>query len=86
MKTLIIGGGNIDFDFALTFMREEAYDFVIAADRGMEFLRRADILPDWIVGDFDSVSPEILAWFEKKGCRCEDSGRRRIPLIWRSPC
>ena len=29
MKTLIIGGGNIDFDFALTFMREEAYDFTV---------------------------------------------------------
>lgn len=67
MKTLIIGGGNIDYDFALAFMRENPHDFVIAADKGMEFLRRAKRLPDVIVGDFDSVSPEILAWFEKKG-------------------
>lgn len=65
MKTLIIGGGNIDFDFALAFMSREPHDFVIAADRGMEFLRRADRLPDVILGDFDSVSPETLAWFEK---------------------
>ncbi|EET60051.1 thiamine diphosphokinase [Marvinbryantia formatexigens DSM 14469] len=67
MKTLIIGGGNIDSDFALAFMIENPHDFVIAADRGMEFLRKADRLPDWIVGDFDSAAPEALAWFESRG-------------------
>ena len=66
MKTLIIGGGNLDYDFALAFMRENPHDFVIAADKGMEFLRRAKRLPDVIVGDFDSVSPETLAWFAEK--------------------
>ncbi len=63
MKTLIIGGGNIDLDFALAFMEKEKFDFVIAADRGMEFLRRAGRRPDLIVGDFDSADEQALAYF-----------------------
>lgn len=67
MKTLIISGGNIDFDFALDFMKRETFDFVIAADRGVEFLRRAEITPDRIIGDFDSCDKDALEYFADKG-------------------
>ncbi len=66
-NTLIVGGGNIDFDFALAFMRKENFDFVIAADRGMEFLRQAGRAPDLIVGDFDSVDHDALEYFRRSG-------------------
>lgn len=39
---------------------------MIAADSGMEFLRRNEIVPQVIIGDFDSVSKETLEWFQKK--------------------
>lgn len=67
MNTLIIGGGNIEYDFALRFVRESAFDYTIAADRGMEFLRRAGLTPDCIVGDFDSADARTLSYFEEKG-------------------
>lgn len=67
MKTLIIGGGNIDFDFALSFMEKEAFDYVIAADSGMEFLRQAGRRPDCILGDFDSSCAQTLEYFQSSG-------------------
>ena len=35
-------------------------------DRGLEFLYRHEICPNYIVGDFDSVSGEILGYYEKE--------------------
>lgn len=69
MRLLIVSGGNIDEDFALAFMREQAFDHVIAADKGMEFLRRAGRAPDLIVGDFDSCDQEALEYFRGQGIR-----------------
>ncbi|MDY3917490.1 MAG: thiamine diphosphokinase [Candidatus Limivivens sp.] len=55
---VIISGGNIDFDFALSFLREHRYQYLIAADRGLLFLKSAGIRPTHIVGDFDSAGAE----------------------------
>lgn len=63
-KTLIINGGNIEDDFALAFLQKEKFDFVIAVDKGMEFCRRAGIRPDEILGDFDSVDPQVKQYFD----------------------
>lgn len=61
MKILIVTGGKINDDFALAFLENNNFDYIIAADRGMEFLQRAGINPNYLVGDFDSISEEILA-------------------------
>lgn len=66
MRTVIINGGNIDYDFALSFLKEHPYDYMIAADRGMEFLKEAGICPDEIVGDFDSAADGMLEFFSGK--------------------
>ncbi len=66
MKTLIISGGNIDSDFALAFMKETAYDYMIVADRGLEFVQEHHLKPNLIVGDFDSVDESIIAAFREK--------------------
>ncbi len=55
---IIVAGGRIDDDFALRFITEHKKAgevFLIAADRGLMFLDRHNIVPDLIVGDFDSV-------------------------------
>lgn len=66
-KTLIVGGGNIEFDFALAFMNKENFNYVIAADRGMEFLKKAGRVPDLIVGDFDSANGGALEYYRGLG-------------------
>lgn len=65
MKTLIITGGNIDTDFALSFIEKLRADYVIGVDRGLNFCYDQQIFPDYIVGDFDSLSPGILDWYKK---------------------
>lgn len=66
MRTLLVNGGNIEDDFALPFMKKEKFDYIIAVDKGMEFCRRAGILPNEILGDFDSVNPQIKKYFEQQ--------------------
>lgn len=65
MKTVIINGGNIEDDFALSFLQKETYDYLIAVDKGLEFCYRAGIRPDEMLGDFDSAKPEIRNYFEQ---------------------
>lgn len=63
----IISGGNINYDFALSFLEKHPVTCLIGADRGIEFLKRAEMVPDYIVGDFDSAGSETLSHFRKKG-------------------
>ena len=63
MKFVIISGGHIEDAFALNYLKENTYDCMIAADSGMNFLYRNDIVPDVIAGDFDSVDGESLDEF-----------------------
>ena len=59
---LIVTGGEIDREFAREVIRDRAYTYIIGADRGVAFLYDEGICPTHIVGDFDSLPPEI---FEK---------------------
>ena len=65
MKVLIITGGNIDDDFAFSFLSDKNYDEVIAVDGGLAFADRAqsvirNIKLTHLVGDFDTIASEIL--------------------------
>lgn len=71
MRALIISGGTIDRDFALSFLRKYKPEYVIAADRGLAFCEENQVVPDFIVGDFDSFSPERLERYKS---------RHRVPV------
>lgn len=64
---LIVTGGYIDDDFAVRWISEHDFDGKIASDSGMEFFRRAGMVPDIIIGDFDSVKTETLEYFKEYG-------------------
>lgn len=64
MHTLIISGGNIEIDFALEILKKP-FDHIIAVDAGLRFCCEQKIVPTRIVGDFDTLSPEILAWYKE---------------------
>lgn len=66
MNVLIITGGSIDTSFAGHYVKKREWDCIISADSGMEFCREAEILPDMLLGDFDSARPETLAYFREK--------------------
>ena len=64
---LIVTGGYIDDDFSVRWISEHDFDGKIASDSGMEFFRRAGMVPDIIIGDFDSVKNKTLAYFKEYG-------------------
>lgn len=64
MKTLIITGGKINSEFAYDYINNQGFSYIIGADRGIEFCYEKNIMPSIIMGDFDSIDPEILKYFE----------------------
>jgi len=64
-RCLIITGGTIDLDFAGSFLEHERFDKVIAVDAGLERAAALGLTPDMIVGDFDTVKPEVLEKFRQ---------------------
>ncbi len=66
MNTAIICGGVIQNDFTAAFIKQQNIDCIIAADRGLQFCYEEKILPDYILGDYDSIRPEVLAWYRSQ--------------------
>lgn len=63
---LVITGGSIDFGFAEEFLKNRIFDKVIAVDGGLAALHKLHLKPDAIVGDFDTVNPEILGEYKRE--------------------
>ena len=64
-RCLILTGGKLSLAFAGSFLKEHKFEKVVAVDGGLEAAKELDIIPDVIVGDFDTVHPEILAYYRK---------------------
>lgn len=64
-RGIIISGGAIDTSFTLQMLQEMQPEYVIGVDRGLEFLYNHQVNPTHIVGDFDSVEPEIIAYYKE---------------------
>lgn len=65
-RCLIITGGKLDLSFAASFLEQEKFHKIIAVDAGMEAAKALGLDPDMIVGDFDTVKPEILEYYRKQ--------------------
>lgn len=65
-KTVIVSGGMLEEDFVLPILKSEETEFVIGVDKGLEFLYKHEIKPDYIVGDFDSVSRELVDYYREE--------------------
>lgn len=65
-RIVIISGGELNEEFVLSILEKEENQYVIGVDRGMEFLYRHQILPNYIVGDFDSVKKEIGDYYRNE--------------------
>lgn len=70
IDTIIVSGGDIQCDFALDFLKKytekcrEENIRLIAADRGLEFFLDCRIMPDVVIGDFDSLSEDGKEFLE----------------------
>lgn len=64
-RAVIVSGGMLQEEFVSAKLRELEYDVLIGVDRGVEFLYRHQIKPNYIVGDFDSLSEEIVQFYRE---------------------
>lgn len=63
-RALLISGGHINNNYMKLYLEGRHYDIVIAIDGGLEKADELGIMPTHIVGDFDTVSQEILSKYE----------------------
>ncbi len=63
MKTVIISGGSLNYEFAASFLKKEKVDCLLAADKGMKLCYESGIRPDYVMGDFDSSSDSIVDYY-----------------------
>lgn len=66
MRVILFAGAKIeDYSFCKTYV--ENADITICCDGGMHHAKKLGIIPDHIVGDFDSVRPEVLEEYRQMG-------------------
>ena len=65
-RSIIISGGELDEALTLSVLNQQEERCVIAVDKGVEFLYYHQIMPDYIVGDFDSAKEEIRDYYKNK--------------------
>lgn len=66
MKAVLFAGAAItDYSFCEKYLQNA--DWIICCDGGMHHAKVLGITPDYIVGDFDSVRPEVLEEYRNMG-------------------
>ena len=61
----IITGGTISPNFLSKHLKTHSYSLLLVVDGALELTHSLHIQPDYIVGDFDTVSEELLEFYEK---------------------
>jgi len=64
-KGLIITGGKLDLDFARSFLKQYSFDKLIAVDAGLASADALGLVPDYVVGDFDTADPQLIAKYKE---------------------
>ncbi len=87
MKACILANGNIKNKNKLARIISRS-DLIICADGGARHLKKIRVLPHVIIGDFDSLTPEDKAYFEKNNIRTikhpadKDATDTELAAIW----
>lgn len=66
MKAAIIANGNA---YNMESLQEEieSADLIFCADGGAEYAYRSKIIPDYLIGDFDSINKYVLDHYASQG-------------------
>ena len=63
MHILIISGGMLEENFIRDYMEKHKFHRILAADRGLVLCKKLEIIPDLILGDFDSTTSDALEYY-----------------------
>lgn len=67
MTAVLICGGDITAAFLQNYLEQHTDAVVYAVDGGLTVADRAQVMPDVLVGDFDTADETLVAGYE---CRC----------------
>ena len=56
----LLTGGSLDISWAKDFVRTINAEYIIAADSGLKYIDELGLVPDMILGDYDSVEDGLL--------------------------
>jgi thiamine pyrophosphokinase len=65
-KCIILANGKPPAKKVIKYLQSTGYHTLLCADGGADTARKIGIIPDYIIGDFDSVKAETLSFFSKK--------------------
>lgn len=72
MKICIVLNGEIkDYDYINRIVRTGSYDYIICSDGGANHAYNMDILPDYIIGDLDSIDKNIIEYYKSNNIKFE---------------
>ncbi|MEA4815852.1 MAG: thiamine diphosphokinase [Lachnospiraceae bacterium] len=66
MKAVIFASADI-YDYSFCKKYTDEADVIISCDGGARHCYALGIIPDYILGDFDSADPKILDYYRQKG-------------------
>ncbi len=76
-KAFLVAGGELNTDFLKEYLQNATpSDIIIAIDAGLHYLDRISVIPDLIIGDFDSVEETLLQKYSQE---------KEIPVIRYDP-
>ena len=64
MTAVLICGGSLSAAFLSNVMGKYENPLIYAVDGGLEVADRAGLMPDYLVGDFDTAEAELVASYE----------------------
>jgi thiamine pyrophosphokinase len=68
MKACILLNGEVkDTNFIKDIIDNEDYKYIICADGGAKHLYKLNIIPNYIIGDLDSLEESIIGYYKSKG-------------------
>jgi len=65
-KCIIIANGKPPRKNLIEFLKKKNYSTIICADGGADSAKKMGIIPDYIIGDLDSINKETLKYFGNK--------------------
>lgn len=65
MKAILVCGGTLSAAFLRDFVEKERDALLFAVDGGLRVIHEAGLMPDYLVGDFDTVEAYLVEQYEK---------------------
>ncbi len=77
MNAAIISNGTIENYIKIKSIIEKGYDYIVCADGGARHAFEMKIIPDLIIGDFDSLPDKIVDYYKNQGVETKSFSKKK---------